>query len=76
MTKGTHRCHNVFRVVGFRTQILTLDAEVRDKILFFVNSGEFLHGAARIWFQFVERVIRNHIDERLLTRANQQEGTW
>jgi trehalose 6-phosphate synthase len=34
------------------------------------------HGAARIWFQFVETVTRNHIDERLLnTRAKYQEGT-
>src|SRR5579864_4391838 len=33
------------------------------------------HGAARIWFQFVETVTRNHIDERLLNRrANCQEG--
>jgi len=30
---------------------------------------EFRHTAARIWFQFVERVFRNHIDEWLLTRA-------
>jgi hypothetical protein len=34
MTKGTHRCHNVFRPGGFRTQILALDAEVRDKFYF------------------------------------------
>ena len=40
-----------------------------------MSSGEFLRAAARIWFQFVEMVIRNHIDERLLTRAYQREGT-
>jgi hypothetical protein len=67
MMKGTHRCHNVFRVGGFQPQILALDAEVSRQNLFFVSSGEFLRAAARIWFQFVERVIRNHIDERLLT---------
>jgi hypothetical protein len=29
---------------------------------------------ARIWFHFVERLARNHIDEWLLTREHHQEG--
>jgi len=74
MTKGTHRCHNEFRIAGFRPQIFALAAGVCGRILFFVSSGEFLHAAARIWFQFVERVIRNHIDERLLTGRTHGRG--
>jgi len=34
MMKGTYHCHNIFRLVRFRTKILTLDAEVRDKFYF------------------------------------------
>ena len=34
MMKGTYRRHNIFRLVRFRTRILTLDAEVHDKIYF------------------------------------------
>jgi hypothetical protein len=34
MMKGTQLCHNVFRLDGFRPQILALDAEVHDKIYF------------------------------------------
>jgi hypothetical protein len=30
---------------------------------------------ARIWFHFVENLARNHIDEWLLTREPNQEGT-
>src|SRR5476651_111169 len=32
------------------------------------ESTRFQPNAARIWFEFVERVTGNHIDERLLTR--------
>jgi hypothetical protein len=43
--------------------------------IFSVGIARFRPVAARIWFHFVERLARNHIDEWLLTREHHQEGT-
>jgi hypothetical protein len=39
-----------------------------------IETAGFRRGAARIWFHFVERVTRNHIDEWLLIHGQYQEG--
>jgi hypothetical protein len=41
---------------------------------FSAGTARFRPVAARIWFHFVERLARNHIDEWLLTREHHQEG--
>jgi hypothetical protein len=40
-----------------------------------VEQPSFRCVLARIWFHFVERVTRNHIDEWLLMREHHQEET-
>jgi hypothetical protein len=40
-----------------------------------VEQPSFRCALARIWFHFVERVARNHIDEWLLMREHHQEET-
>ena len=58
-----------------RSSFSRIDAAVHARNLFVVSSGRVPSRRARIWFQFVERVTRNHIDEWLLIASDQQEGT-
>jgi hypothetical protein len=47
----------------------------RNRLIIAVEQPSFRCALARIWFHFVERVSRNHIDEWLLMREHYQEET-
>jgi hypothetical protein len=54
---------------------VTIPADSGGGPLFYDGTIGFRPVPARIWFHFVERVAGNHIDEWLLTRELNQEGT-
>src|SRR6476620_11565890 len=71
-TKGMQCCHNpgrkFFNLAGFRTQFRSCIATHLARNFLFGEFARVPCVAARIWFQFVESLARNHIDEWLLIR--------
>src|SRR6267154_2204607 len=75
MTKGMQHCHKTVGIFSVspisQHSSLAQGGAARTKTCFPSNQLS----SDRIWFQFVETLARNHIDEWLLMRVHQQEGT-